>query len=82
MSTRLHIDRIVLHGIALGAGQRQQFQAALEAQLGLLLARQPLASPPDAREHVAAAPVALSRATAPDDGARAVATSLLGCLRP
>ncbi|WP_313341537.1 hypothetical protein [Stenotrophomonas sp.] len=82
MSARLHIDRVVLHGIALGAGQRQQFQAALEAQLGALLAQQPLSPRPVTQERLAAAPVALGRATMADDGARAVATSLLGCLRP
>ncbi len=82
MSTRLHIDRIVLHGIALGPGQRQQFQAALERQLGELLAQQPLAPLPITRERVSAAPVTLGRATPADDGARAVAHSLLGCLRP
>jgi hypothetical protein len=81
MSARLHIERVVLHGIALGAGQRQQFHAALEAQLGALLAQQPLWRPVT-QERLSAAPVALGRATAADDGARAVATSLLGCLRP
>jgi|GEM_PF-1962148 len=82
MSARLHIERVVLHGIALGAGQRQQFQAALESQLGALLAQQPLPPRPARHEHLAAAPVALARNTAPGDGARAVAASLLGCLRP
>jgi hypothetical protein len=81
MSARLHIERVVLHGIALGAGQRQQFHAALEAQLGVLLAQQQLWRPVT-QERLSAAPVALGRATAADDGARAVATSLLGCLRP
>lgn len=81
MSARLHIERVVLHGIALGAGQRQQFHTALEAQLVALLAQQPL-SRPGTQERVVAAPVALGRATAADEGARAVATSLLGCLRP
>ncbi|WP_421566981.1 hypothetical protein [Stenotrophomonas sp. PD6] len=81
MSARLHIEHVVLHGVALGAGQRQQFHAALEVQLGALLVQRPL-SRPVAQEHLVAAPVALDRATATDDGARAVATSLLGCLRP
>lgn len=82
MSTRLHIDRIVLHGIALGAGQRQQFHAALERQLGELLAQQPLPPRALSQERLAAAPVTLGPATPADDGARAVAHSLLGCLRP
>ncbi|HVJ38883.1 MAG TPA: hypothetical protein VM687_13890 [Stenotrophomonas sp.] len=82
MSTHLHIDRIVLHGVALGPGQRQQFQAALERQLGELLAQQPLAPRPLSQARVAAAPVTLSSSTPADDGARAVAHSLFGCLRP
>ena len=82
MSTRLHIDRVVLHGIALGPGQRQQFHAALEHQLATMLARQPLAPTALTQERIAAAPVALGRATPAEAGARAVASALLGCLRP
>ncbi|HEY9255505.1 MAG TPA: hypothetical protein VIP30_13320 [Stenotrophomonas sp.] len=82
MSTHLHIERIVLHGIALGPGQRRQFHAALERQLGELLAQQPLAPRSNTQERVAAAPVRLGPATPSDEGARAVAHSLLGCLRP
>lgn len=82
MTTRLHIERVVLHGVDLGPGQRQRFHAELERQLGDLLAQQPLA--PQAFTHEArhAAPVTLTRQTRAEDGARAVATSLHGYLRP
>lgn len=37
MSVRLHIERLVLEGIELGAGERPLLQAAMEAELGRLL---------------------------------------------
>lgn len=81
MSARLHIDRVVLHGVALGPGQHSLFQAALERQLGVLLAQQSLPPRPLAQERLAVAPVALGRGTSAEDGAHAVASSLLGGLR-
>jgi hypothetical protein len=82
MSARLHIERVVLHGVDLGPGQRQRFHAELERQLGALLLAQPPAPRAFAHDTATAAPVTLGRATPAEDSARAVATSLHGCLRP
>lgn len=38
MNIQLHIERLVLDGIALSPGQQRQFQAELEAELGRMLA--------------------------------------------
>jgi len=38
MSVRLHIDRLVLDGIALGPGDRAHFVAAVESELTRLVA--------------------------------------------
>jgi len=82
MSTRLRIERVVLHGVDLGPGQRERFHAELERQLGDLLARRPLAPQAFAHETRSAAPVTWTRRTRAEDSAQAVANSLHGCLRP
>ncbi|HEY0333660.1 MAG TPA: hypothetical protein VGC74_08125 [Stenotrophomonas sp.] len=82
MTTRLHIDRIVLHGVELGPGQRQRFQAELERQLTVLLTQQTPVGPPASQARLTAKPVTLGRDSQPEAGARAVAASLHGCLRP
>jgi hypothetical protein len=38
MAIHVHIERLILDGIAVSAGQRPQLQAAVEAELGRLLA--------------------------------------------
>lgn len=82
MTTRLHIERVVLHGVDLGPGQRQRFHAELERQLGALLTQRPLAPQGYTCEARSAAPVALSRHTRAEESATTVASSLHGCLRP
>lgn len=44
VAIQVHIERLILDGIAVPYGQRPQLQAALEAELGRLLAEGGLAS--------------------------------------
>ena len=43
MNIQLHIERLILDGIALGAGERPGLQAAVEMELGRLLAERGIA---------------------------------------
>jgi hypothetical protein len=40
MNVRLHIERLILEGLPLEAGQEPAIQAAVEAELGRLIAEQ------------------------------------------
>jgi hypothetical protein len=44
VAIHVHVERLILDGIALPYGQRPQLQAALEAELGRLLAEGGLAT--------------------------------------
>ncbi|HET7328231.1 MAG TPA: hypothetical protein VFJ14_13205 [Nocardioidaceae bacterium] len=50
--TDVHIERVALHGIALGADQRDQLRRALETELATRLDAEPLTTPiPPAPAH-------------------------------
>lgn len=44
MNIQLHIERLILDGVALGAAEQPRFQAAVEMELGRLLAERGIAS--------------------------------------
>jgi hypothetical protein len=44
MNVQLHIERLILDGVALSAAERPRFQAAVEMELGRLLAERGVAS--------------------------------------
>lgn len=84
MNIQLHIERLVLDGIALSSAQQQLFQSALEAELGRLLAEGGSALGLQAERTIPAlrAPdVALHGAVDPGALGAQVAQSVIGGLR-
>lgn len=81
MNINLHIERLVLDGISLDAGQRPLLQAAVEAELARLLSSGGLApalQTGGARQRLTAPSMQLTGGGSPDTFGRQIARSVYG----
>jgi len=83
MTIRLHIDRLVLEGIALAPHQQPYLRAALEGELSRLLAVGGLAPglvQEGNRARAAGSPIQLAQENSPGDLGQQIARSVYGGL--
>jgi hypothetical protein len=76
----VHIERVVVHGVALSGRQREQLQRALERELARLWLADPHARPKPAARKLEAPAIALAPRPSPAQLGRDTARSLFALL--